>query len=282
MALDLDEYRQQSLETWEEITPGWEQRHDWLRESTAPVSDWLVRSADPQPGQTVLDIAAGPGDLDIAASELVGAQGRVISTDFAPEMVDLARRLGESRGLDNVKYLVLDAERMDLEDGSVDVALCKFGYMLMADPSAALRETRRVLRPGGPLACSVWSTPDRNPWAAVSGMTLVGLGHVPPPEPGMPGIFAMGEPGLIHELVTGAGFGEPELEKIGFAFEYHDFDDYWDSVMSLAGRMAVVIKELPRDEHEVARAAVMENLAPFRNGDGSYTCAAEAWGVRAR
>lgn len=282
MAIDLDAYRQQSLETWDEMTPGWEARHDWLMAATGLVNDWLVEKAGPQPGQTILDIAAGPGDLGFAAAELVGGEGRVISTDFSPEMVDLARRLNGARGLTNVDHRVLDAERMELDDDGVDVALCRFGYMLMADPAAALRETRRVLRAGGPLAFAVWSTPDRNPWAAVPGMTLVRLGHVPPPEPGMPGIFALCEPGLIRELVTGAGFGEPMVEEIGFEFEYQDFDDYWDSVIRLAGPLARVINALPEDERETAHAAVIENLAPFRNGDGSYTAPAMALGVVTR
>src|SRR5205809_70142 len=79
----------------------------------APVNDWLAERADPQPGQTVLEIAAGTGDLGLRLAERVGATGRVISTDFAPQMVDVARRNGSARGLGNVEYRVLDAERMD-------------------------------------------------------------------------------------------------------------------------------------------------------------------------
>ena len=135
-------------------------------------------------------------------------------------MLDIARRQGEARHIGNVDYRVLDAENLDLADDSVDAVVCRWGYMLMADPAAALRETRRVLRDGGPLAFAVWRTPERNPWAAVPAMTLVQLGHVPPPEPGAPGIFALGEPARISELVTGAGFGEPEREEIAFEFRY--------------------------------------------------------------
>ena len=65
----------------------------------------------------------------------------MITTDFAPEMVDVARRNGESRGLTNVDYPELDAENMDLEDDSVDGVVCRWGYMLMADAAAALKET---------------------------------------------------------------------------------------------------------------------------------------------
>jgi ubiquinone/menaquinone biosynthesis C-methylase UbiE len=281
MGIDLDAYREQSLETWGQMASGGEDRREWLLGITGQVNDWLVENADPQPGQTILDIAAGPGDQGFQVAERVGPEGRVISTDFAAEMVDLARRSGESRGLTNVEYRVLDAERMDLAEDSVDGVVCRWGYMLMADPAAALKETRRVLRDGGPLAFAVWATPERNPWAAVPGMTLVQRGHMPPPEPGAPGIFAMGEPGRIRELVTGAGFGEPELEEIAFEFRYADFDDLWDALVRLAGPLARAVKALTEEERQATRSAIMQNVASYRNEDGSYSAPAVTWGVLA-
>lgn len=282
MGIDLDTYRRESLETWGEMASGWEARREWLMEETAPVLDWLVERADPQPGDTVLDVAAGTGDLGFRLAERVGEDGNVISTDFAPEMVDLARRLGEEGGVRGVEYRVLDAERMDLADDSVDAVVCRFGYMLMADPAAALSETRRVLRSGGPLSFAVWSTPDRNPWAAIPGMTLVQRGHMPPPEPGAPGIFAMGDPNRTRALVTGAGFDAPELEEIEFEFHYSDFEEVWDAIVRLAGPLARVLNDLPEDEREATRATIEENTAPYRNADGSYTEPAVALGVFAR
>jgi SAM-dependent methyltransferase len=282
MAIDRDAYREQSLETWGKMARGWEDRREWLMDITRPVNEWLVEKVHPRPGQTVLEVAAGTGDLGFAVAERVGQDGRVISTDFAPEMVDVARRQGEARELTNVEHRVLDAERMDLDDNSVDGVVCRWGFMLMADPGAALRETRRVLRGGGPLAFAVWMTPDRNPWAAVPGMTMVQRGHMPPPEPGAPGIFGMGAPGRIRELVAEGGFGEPELEEIAFEFRYPDSDDLWDALVRLAGPLARVALALPDDERQATRAAIMENMAPYRNEDGSYTAPAATWGVLAR
>jgi ubiquinone/menaquinone biosynthesis C-methylase UbiE len=282
MGIDLDAYREQSRETWGEMASGWEDRREWMMEVTGRVNSWLAEKADPQPGQTILDIAAGTGDLGFLVAERVGDEGRVISTDFAPEMVDVARRQSEARGLNNVEHRELDAERMDLEDDSVDGVVCRWGYMLMADPAAALKETRRVLRDGGPLAFAVWCTPDRNPWAAVPGMTLVQRGHMPPPEPGAPGIFAMGEPDRIRELVTGAGFGEPDLEEIEFEFRYADFDDAWDTLVRIAGPLARVINALPDDERQATREAIRQNLESYRDEEGSYAAPAATWGVLAR
>jgi ubiquinone/menaquinone biosynthesis C-methylase UbiE len=248
---------------------------------TGRVNDWLVDKANPEPGQSVVEIAAGTGDLGFRVAERLGQEGRVITTDFAPEMLDVARRQGEARGLRNLDYRLIDAENMDLEDDSVDAVVCRWGYMLIADPAAAFKETRRVLRDGGALAFAVWGTPDRNPWASVPAMTLVQRGHMPPPEPGAPGMFAFGEPARISELVTGAGFGEPEREEITFEFRYADFDDVWDGLvrMSPFGR---TFDELSAEDQEATVEAVRENVAPFRNEDGSYTAPAATWGVLAR
>jgi SAM-dependent methyltransferase len=278
---DLDAYRQESLETWGLIAPGWEARREWMLQATGHVNDWLIDRVDPRPGETVLDIAAGPGDLGFHIAERVG-DGRVVSTDFSPEMVEVARRVAKQRGVSNVEHRVLDAEQMDLADGSVDAAVCRWGYMLMADPGAALKETRRVLRDGGRLAFAVWQTPDRNPWAALPGMTLVQRGHMPPPVPGMPGIFALGDAVRVRELVTGAGFGEPEIEEIAFEFRYADSDDLWDSLIRLAGPLARAISELSEEEREATRAAIVDSVAPYRKEDGSYIAPAATWGVVAR
>ena len=281
--MDLETYRQESLETWGKMAPGWEERREWLMGITGPVNAWLVEKAEPQTGQVFLDIAAGTGDLGFQIAERVGDQGRVISTDFAAEMVDVARRQGEARGVGNVDFRVLDAERMDLGDDSVDGVVCRYGYMLMADPAAAMAETRRVMRDGGPLAFAVWGTPDRNPWAAVPGMTLMQRGHMPPPEPGAPGIFALGEPERIRDLVGEAGFAQPvQLEELAVEFRWADFDDLWDSLLGVAGPLSRVINALPEDERQATREAIADNVASFRNEDGTYSAPGSAWGVLTR
>ncbi len=277
--MDLQTYRARSLRIWDEMAPGWEDRREWILGVTGAINQWLAGQVNPQPGESILDVAAGTGDLGFIAAERVGADGKVLCTDFSREMLEAARRNGERRGLSNVEYRVLDAERMGLDDNSVDGVLCRWGYMLMADPAAALRETRRVLRDGGTLAFAVWQTPDRNPWAAIPGMTLVQRGHMPPPEPGAPGIFAMGVVDRIVELVTGAGFGEPRLEELTFEWRYAA-DDLWDTLTRLAGPLAAVINGLPDEEQRATRTAIEESLAQYRR-DGEFVIPAACWGVTA-
>jgi SAM-dependent methyltransferase len=281
MTADLDAYRDKSRETWGEMASGWEEKNEWMVATAGAVNDWIVAKADPQPGQVVIDIASGPGDLAFQVAERVGDTGRVMSTDFAPEMVEVSRRLGEARGLENVEHAVLNAERMSLEDDCVDAAVCRWGYMLMADPAAALRETRRVLRPEGRLAFAVWAPADRNPWAAIPGMTLVQRGHMPPPQPGAPGIFALGDRDLLGEMTIAAGFSEPLIEEVGFEFRYADADYFWDTLVRLAGPLAQAINTLPEEERLATREAILEGMAPYRHSDGSYATPAISWGVLA-
>jgi SAM-dependent methyltransferase len=162
-----------------------------------------------------------------------------------------------------VEHRVFDAERIDLDDSRVDRVLCRFGYMLMADPAAALGETRRVLRDDGRLVFAVWTTPDQNPWAFLPGLVMVERGHMPPPEPDAPGIFAMGDPERIRRLVTGAGFAEPEIEQVEVAWPYADADQHWSLTRKLAGPLADAIDELDQDEREAVRADVRSRIEPL-------------------
>jgi ubiquinone/menaquinone biosynthesis C-methylase UbiE len=261
--MDLDEYRKTSLENWDRIAPNWESERDFVMSSTGVVSERLVERLDPQPGNAVLDIAAGTGDTGFMAAERIGEDGRLLSTDFAPAMVEAARRNGEAQGLDNVEHRVLDAENMDLDDDSFDRVVARWGYMLMADPAAALAETRRVLRDDGRLSFAVWAGPEQNLWASIPAMVLVERGLIPPPEPGAPGIFAMGDPDRIRELVTGAGFGEPDIEQVEVEWRYDEVDAHWKFTLKLAGPLADVISRLDDDERESIRTEVRSKIAPL-------------------
>ena len=164
----------------------------------------MVDALDPQPGETLLELAAGVGDTGFAAASRLGAEGRLITTDFSQAMVDAARRRAEELGVSNAEFRTLDAERMDLDDGSIDGVLCRWGYMLMADPGAALAETRRVLGDGGRVALSVWGDPEQNPWASIPARALLEQTGADPPDPFAPGIFAMASEERTRELLGAA------------------------------------------------------------------------------
>jgi SAM-dependent methyltransferase len=228
----------------------------------------MVRKLDPQPGDTVLEVGAGLADTGLMAARLLGESGRVIVTDFTPEMVAAARRRAEELGVQNVEFRVLDAERMNLETQSVGGVLCRWAYMLMIDPPVAFAETRRVLRPGGRLAFSVWAARERNPALSLVGRVLESLGHIPPPDPEAPTAFAMADPGRIRELVVGAGFAEPEIEEVAFRWSFADRDAYWRYLTETAASASSVLRALSPEAQRTVREQVHGLARPYQSGEG--------------
>lgn len=266
--MDADQYREANLGAWESVSGGWEKRREWMMEITGLIGRRMVEDADPQPGETVLELASGTGDTGFIAAKAIGADGKLVSTDISPKMLAAAERTGEALGVTNAEFRLLDMEAMDLPDDFADVVLCRWGFMFPPDPADAFAETRRVLRDGGRLAFATWAPPQKNMWAAAAGMTLVARGHMPPPEPGAPGIFALADPDRISQLVTGAGFDEPQVAEVSFEYHYADLEDYWTAITDLAGPLAQVIAGLDDAEREATREQVAETIAPFADGDG--------------
>jgi ubiquinone/menaquinone biosynthesis C-methylase UbiE len=213
--MEPEDYHRRTLyEIAKEIASGWERWRAHVEEAAASVREWMIGELAPRSGDTVLELAAGAGDTGFEAAAIVGERGRLISTDFSPDIVEVARRRGAKLGLRNVDYRVMDAERIVFDADSVDGVLCRFGYMLMADPAAVLSETRCVLRPGGGLTLSVWATPERNPWIAMGARLLVERGHMPPPKPGAPNPFSMAREERTRTLLEDAGFTAVRTEEV--------------------------------------------------------------------
>jgi SAM-dependent methyltransferase len=262
--VDVEGYRRTSHEVWETMAPGWERWRAQLADALTPVREWLIRELGPKPGETVLELGAGTGETGFQAAAILGDDGRLLSTDFSPEMVEVARRRGTELGIGNVGYRVLDAEQIELDSGSVDGVLCQSTYMLVADPAAALAETRRVLRPTGRLALSVWGAPERNPWASIGGKILVERGHMPPPEPGAPGVFSMASEERTRALLDGAGFSSVHTDEVPVRFGFRALEDYEQWVIDVGGPFAMLVRGLPEDEREVLRAWLREAFVPVR------------------
>jgi ubiquinone/menaquinone biosynthesis C-methylase UbiE len=276
MALSQEELDQKQRELWRRAAEGWERHQAALRERTEPVSRWLVDAVDPQPGERVLDLAAGPGETGFMAAQRIGEQGKLVCTDQAPQMVEVARRRAGELGLSNVEFAVVDAQQLELEPASFDAVVCRWGYMLMGDPDEALRRTRRVLREGGRLALATWDRPDRNLWLAAAVMAMVGQGAIPPPNASDPSPFAMPDPEDIERRLTAAGFGSARTDRVEFAMSYPSFDAYWTETMDLAAPIADAVAGLTADQADAVRHAARGTLAQFTAEDGRIEAPAAA------
>src|SRR5262245_15471476 len=262
------EYARTSLDIWQRMAEGWDSERKWVWESSRAVSEWMVEAIDPRPGQTILEIACGAGDTGFAAAARIGHTGKLISTDFAPNMVDAARRQSQRLDLTNVEHRVIDAHNMNLADSCVDGVLCRWGFMLMENPVIALKETHRVLRKGGRLAFSVWGEPAANPWAAIPGQVVQEHTGIAAPPPDAPGIFAMADPTRTRLLLTEAGLQHQRTKEIRMTWRFSNHESFWRFLTTMAGAVAMAIAALPPDEQIMMLGKLEGAVESYRTGKG--------------
>jgi ubiquinone/menaquinone biosynthesis C-methylase UbiE len=280
---DPDELRAAVRERWERSADGWRRRNERFQAAAMPVSQWLVEAIEPQPGERVLELAAGVGETGFLAAELIApGGGTLISSDGAEAMLSHARERAQQLGVTNVEFKPLELEWIDLPAASVDKAVCRWGYMFALDKGAALRETRRVLRPGGRLALAAWSTPDNNPFTAIPRRTLVDAGLVDGFEMAAgPTMFDLADENALRALLEDAGFAEVVVEQLPLTIPYDDVEDYIAATSDLSPAFADVVTPLNVRQRDDLVERLTAATAPFAASGGSLAMRALALGAAA-
>jgi len=258
-----------AMRQWSAVAPAWDKHRDRLFSDARPVSEWLVEQVDPQPGQTLLELTAGPGETGFLAAVRLGSTGRLISSDFVPAMVAAARRRADELGLANVECRVIDAQQIDLPDGSVDGVLSRFGLMLIPQQERAVAEIRRVLRHGGSCAYATWGPPERNPWIFQVVVALLQNGVAPSGDAFAPGgIFSLSTRERNRALVGAAGFSSAAVEELTGVMRFDSVEDHWTYLAAIAGPLAELIGSLDPGQRQAVRATLAQCLASYEH-DGS-------------
>jgi len=246
------ELRTQLQQMWGSVADGWAAHSAFVSERGAGVTQTLLELAAPRPGERVLELACGAGDVGIAAAALV-SPGEVVLSDVAPQMTAIARGRADALGLGNVSARELDLEQIDEPDASYDVVLCREGLMLVPDPARATREIRRVLRPGGRVAVAVWGPREHNPWLGVVFDAVSAELGVPTPPPGIPGPFSLSGDGQLADLLSDAGFADVAVAAQRTPYRAASAAEWWSRTAALAGPLAQRLAVLP----EPARLALV-------------------------
>jgi SAM-dependent methyltransferase len=149
--------------------------------------------------------------------------------------------------------------------------------MLLADPEAALRETRRVLRSGGRVALAAWAEPEANPWLSALNEEAEERGIAQRPAPGTPGPFAFRDPATIERLLDAAGFDDVRVEPVDFRLRYDSLDAYFEQQLDMSTRLKDLFRGLTPAEHTALRDGVDARLAQHVRADGSVELPARTW-----
>ena len=269
----MSEYRQESRRRWQTVAAGWAKHADDIRRDTMPVSSWMIEAIAPQPGDQLLEVAAGIGDTGFLAAELIEPGGTLTTSDLVPEMLSAAQRRAEQLGVGNARFRQIDAEVIDQPAASLDGVIGRWGYMLMADAEAALKDTRRVLKPGGRLALAAWADPGDNPWTVLPVAELAERGLVEPMPPG-PGQFAWAPAGTIEENLDAAGFVEYQVESLAFTVHYPSVRKWWEFANDISLR---VQERSSRGQDDEIVHALAEKAKPWTGEDGSLALPARTW-----
>jgi len=267
-SFDAAKYKNAQREQWNNDGAAWRRWNPtldrWYREATRQMLD-LARI---QPGQRILDIAAGAGEPAVSAADRVGPGGYVLATDISEGIVEHALQVARERGLKQIETRVMDGEKLDLPDASFDAVLCRLGLMYMPHPVTALREWRRALRAGGRVAVVVFSTPDRNSWGAMPASIIRRRAQLPPPVPGQPGPFSLGGRGVLEGVFRQAGFANPEVRAVPVPHRMPSAAEYVRVAREAFGAFNAMMAHLSPRERESAWNEVEGAMRSFESPGG--------------
>ncbi|MEA2590922.1 MAG: hypothetical protein QOD62_753 [Actinomycetota bacterium] len=252
---------------WTDVASSWDEHRHHIETMKAKLTHDLTAGLAIRPGEHVLELGAGTGELALRLGEQVGPTGSVLATDVAPGMVELLRRT--LTGTANIRVAQIDARRIDLPDGSFDIVVFRMGLMLVTEPEQVLQECHRVLRSGGRLGVAVWAGPQHNPWLTSVGMAAMMHGLVsggPPTGPGGP--FSLADPIMLQRLIRDSGFADVAVREVETEASFTDTDEHFDTVISLASPLAAALAAAPESTRLAVRKTAAQFIDAHRTADG--------------
>lgn len=221
----------------------------------APWASYLIRRANPQPGEHVLDIACGTGIVARNVAPHVGSQGIVIGLDVNPDMINMARTAAE-RDRIAIEWHTGPAEQLPFPNENFDLIFCQFGLMFFTDRLAALREMHRVLKTGGRVILSVWQRLDRHPfYQAIHEVSRRHLG-----KSSVQAVFSLGDSDELRKLLRDSGFQHIEIEPVSITARFPNAGEFLAWEIDVDPAETPALQNLDAGAQQVILAAVRQEM----------------------
>lgn len=263
----IEKIRNQQKETWNNFSPGWRKWDDIVMNFLSPIGKEMIRLIHPQDEHLILDIAGGTGEPGLSIAKKL-KKGKVVITDIAAGMLEIAKENASRRGITNVETVVCDVSELPFEDNSFDAITCRMGFMFFPDMELAAREMVRVLKPGGRITVSVWNTPEKNPWITL--MTSIIQKHLQLPQqlPDAPGMFRGSMPGLVENIFRSAGLQNISETQIDGKLYIDSATTFWIFHTEVAAPVGSTLNEVDQRTRRKVRREVFDTINErYPNGD---------------
>ena len=238
------------------------------QQTLGAATEMMLDVASIQSGSRVLDIAAGTGESTLMAARRIGLTGSVLAADNSASMLNVAAEAAHREGLTNVKTRVMNAENLALEADSFDAVISRIALMLFPNAAKAVAEMRRVVKPGGKVAAIVFSTLEKNPYHGIVFGIVQRLGNIPPPAPGQPWMYALGDPGVLEHLYKRAGFLNVSVQAVPIQRRFASTAEAIERMRNSAGDLRELVSRLNEAERERAWVEIEEQLRRFEKPNG--------------
>jgi SAM-dependent methyltransferase len=266
--IQAEDFRARQREDWNDASKGWRTWNELIDRSTTHVSERLVSMARVQPGDRVLDVAAGYGEPALTAAKVVGPEGEVVATDISAGMLAYGRERASAAGLENVRFVESDAFSLDFPEASFDAALSRWGIIFEPDGEGAATRVRGFLKPGAKMAISSWGPPERAPFLAVPMSTVMMMLDVPPPPPGTPGPLSRPTPEAIGGLLEGGGFSDVEVEELDVTLEFESVEEFARCIKDMVPPIYNLVNPRPPEVQRECWQAVEDAAGGHATQDG--------------
>jgi ubiquinone/menaquinone biosynthesis C-methylase UbiE len=266
---DPVKYKETTREQWQEAAKAWHRWGPTLEEWLGQVTEIMLDMAGIGLGSRVLDVAAGAGGQTIAAARRVGPDGYVLATDISSNILEFTANSARQVGLSNVETCVMDGESLEeLEEGSFDAVISRVGLIYFPNQQKALAGMRRALKPGGKIAAVVYSTPENNKFFSVPISIIRRRAQLPPPLPGQPGPFSLGNPRVLEEVFESAGLTEVHSQVLFAPLHLPSAAECVRFERESFGALHQMLSGLDDTQREAAWAEIEQELRKFEGPDG--------------
>jgi len=266
--LDPQQYKANTREQWNQSGGGYNAWGNTIDQIISESCTRMLEQAAVSQGQSVLELAAGSGVLTQRLASMVGDQGKVMATDLSPGILEYTKENIKAKGYHNVETRTMDAEEMDVPEASYDAVLSSLGLMFVPDSLKSLQGQHKAVKEGGKVGALVIGPPDKNPFFSIPAKVIMERAKIPPPQPGAPGPFALGAPGLLQGKFEEAGFRDVTSEVFGGHLELSSIAEHLRFLGEAFGALHMMMKAMDESEKKATWEAVTEALHPFEGPDG--------------